>query len=137
MQVSETQSIEELLAAWAESDAAVRTAQLARCDIEQMIGAKMLAARAEIAETPEAVATFKAETVWDQGRLAGLAEIMPTEEFAALLIVPPPPPDPKVNISRAKPLIKRGGQFREIIEAAQAPGLPVLKVKAKKEPIHA
>ena len=131
MQVSEAMSVEKLLGAWLEANSAVRAAQLARYDIEKVIEAKMGATRAEIAEAEGVSATFKAETIWDQGRLAGLAEIMSPEEFAALLTVPPPPPEPRVNVARAKPLAKRGGMFREIIEAAQAPGLPVLKIKVK------
>lgn len=124
-------SITDLLAVWLEADSAVRAAQLRRFDAEQSIGAHMLAERAELAESSEAVATFKAETLWDQGRLTALAEIMPPEEFAALLIVPPPPPDPRVNVAKAKPLAKRGGEFKTILESAQTPGLPVLKVKRK------
>ena len=123
--------IDDLLTAWVEADEAVRKAQLARYDLEASIGAHMRTERAELCETATVTATFKSETVWDQGKLAGLAEIMPPDEFAALLTVPPPPPDPRVNVVKAKTLAKRGGEFRAIIEGAQAPGLPVLRVKVR------
>lgn len=126
-------TLESLLKEWRAADDTLRAAALARFDIEQEITAQMGATRAEVVETDGVTATLKAETIWDQGKLAGLAEIMPPAEFADLLTVPPPPPEPRVNIAKAKPLAKRGGQFRDIIESAQTPGLPKLKIARKGE----
>lgn len=75
----------------------------------------------------------KREVIWDQGALVVLRELVSPEEWDALLTAPKPPPPRQLNMTKVKPLAKRGGDFKMVIDAAQRLGDYEVKVVAREE----
>lgn len=118
---------ETLADLWGEADEQVHEAEVYRHAILTAIEAKMVENRQEVVAGTNAAGTFKADTEWDRVALMSVKEHMSPVEWDALL-TNPSPPERKPDLRKIKQLAKRGDPFRTIIEQAQRPGIPRLKM---------
>ena len=121
-------TLTELLDAWAQADVNIRQARINQHGLEVEIRQLMHEARAELAESTLAEATYRPAVEWDRGVLAGLAEVMPPDEFVKILTAPK---EPVVDARLAVKLAKRGEPYNGIVERARKEGPPELKVTRK------
>ena len=97
-------------------------------DCKSMLAVSMAELDAEEFQHGETLVTYKSKTLWIDGVLDQLKEVLPDFELDVedFLNKPQKRTWDKRKIVK---LAKRGGVFKKIIDSAQAEGLPIIQVK--------
>ena len=96
--------------------------------IQQAMEQSMAADRAEEFSFNSISVTLKPESLWVEGSLEPLAELLPGQGLDMEDYLQRPQVR-KFDKRKLTKLAKQGGEIRDVIEAAKVDGAPVLKVK--------
>jgi hypothetical protein len=115
----EEETLRELIAAWDRVDAEVRGAESRRFNLEQEISSVMERLGATERVEGDILLTLRSRNLYDQAYLAPLYELLDEDEREACLTPEKPPPARKWNLTKIKPLAKRGGEIAKVIDSSR------------------
>lgn len=125
-----------LLQEWQSIDTDIHQLEIERHRVETAIKAEMDATRASFAEIPGVEAKVSETVEYNRsldGPLQRMAEELSPADLDGLLTVPKPPPERAFDMRKVKLLAKRGGVFRDALDAATVTLPATLKVRAVKK----
>ena len=96
-------------------------------DCKSMLALAMAELNAEEFQHGDTLVTYKSKTLWVEGVLDQLKEVLPEFELDVEDFLNKPQKR-KWDKRKIAKLSKRGGVFKKIIDSAQAEGLPVIQV---------
>ena len=133
MTTTEVRDMTTLAREWVKLDEVEYGVKVAKHRAEQEMAALMEADDAEEFIDPDGTieVTRRRGIEWDQAVLDQLREYISPENLPAFMTVERVIA-PKWNATKIKPLAKKGGELKRIIDKAARPTLPVLAVKRVK-----
>lgn len=96
-------------------------------DCKSALGLAMSKLDAEEFQHGDTLVTYKSKTLWAEGVLDQLKEVLPEFELDVEDFLNKPQKR-KWDKRKITKLAKRGGVFKQIIDSAQADGMPVIQV---------
>ena len=125
--------LHSLLLNWQSIDSDIHDLEIVRHHVEQQIDAEMAEQRATFAEAPGVEATLKPTVDYAKaldGPLAVIAEQLSPDELEGALTAQKPAPIRSFNMVQVKKLAKRGGIFRDALDAATLEQPARLRIRA-------
>ena len=133
---SEEETLRALTDAWERVDDEVRGAESRRFNLEQQISSVMEQLGAVVRTEGRVKLSRLSRNLYDQAYLAPLYELLDEDEREACLTPEKPPPARKWNLTKIKPLAKRGGEIAKVIDSSryeEPARLKLVRISEEKE----